>query len=1137
MRIDGFDILGKLGEGGMAAVWKARQVSLDRMVAIKTLSAQMASDPEDVARFRSEAQSAAKLKHPGIVQVYDCSTQEDFYYFVMEFIDGYTVGQWMSRSGPLTETDALLIAECVAKALHYAWEKEGLIHCDIKPDNIMVDADGTVKVADLGLARSIRLMSGEEKTVEILGTPVFMSPEQARGEVELDCRSDIYSLGATLYYLVTGKLLFEGRTDEQAIDLQSDGSVENPANLNPKLSRGLCKLIEVMLAKSAEDRPQTWGEVLRDIRRVKRKMFPLCLLKAGRPSTVEPGQTQLIPKPDAPRSYPDRFAPPPQGNSRVKWIVAVGFLAILFALFAFSRFRDPSKRPPPFPPPPAETPNPPGNGAPAATPEHQAAQKIFEYARQWAEDHPDEYDAAIDKLREAARQTRGTPYAEQAVRKMQDIRERRKSALDEVMLALRKTVDPHLQKHKYREAADIYRNYSGAWSAETRERRDLVVRRLAELEREWIAERQSRAEKARTLYDKTLLSVANALLEKGFDEALNKANAYLKSNAPTAHKDSMRRVRVAVQDAIGAERRILQSFREGLGQEIMVEMRTGRVRVAVTAVVADQVRGHEIKQVGSARIRSAISFGLTDLSLREKLMRMGKDADAGVGLLKGRMAYETQATEHARKLFRSVPKPLGPVLLQAMENQQVRQKENQARDEWNQIMTRFAVKAPESAGAEDWTAALRETSFSANDLGLLRNAITLFDRKHGKTEFARQNAAALAEIAKLQAAPEEQAEAAPERGLVRPRDLQPVTEWNDHLHIMGEWQNRNPGLSVANDVSGYADQEGRLRMLEIFSEKLISLEPLGKLTDLRILHCGGVPFRQRQRNDSVAPLDDLAPLKGLSLQELYIGQTAVQDLAPLRDMPLRALYAGGTKIRHLDPLRRMPLDVLDIQRTAVRNLMPLRGLSLRELNIAGTPVSQVLDLTRMPLNDLNISKTQVHNIDPLKGMPLSQLNLAETKVSRFDVLADFPLRHFNASSTQFRNMDLLREKRLVGLHLDGTSIADIDALRGMPLRTLNIGRTAVRDLRPLAGCELNYLNLDRTRIPDLSALNLFSVQHLSLRGVNVDLAPLVPSSVRSLHIDRPQKHLALLRNMKNLQQVNGMTLTELLEHIRLRRQP
>ena len=273
--IDGFEILEKIGEGGMASVWKARQLSLDRIVAIKVLSEVFSNDPGDVRRFQEEAQAAAKLKHPGIVQVHDAKAENGMYYFIMEYVSGYTVGDWVRRKGVLSEKDALLVADCVADALEYAWDHAGIVHCDIKPDNIIIDEDGTVKVADLGLARTISMMeSSVELLDEIMGTPAYISPEQASGETNLDFRSDIYSLGAMLYHLVTGHMMFEDFDDDAKLEKHIEDTVADPIELNPQLSKGVCWLIERMTAKDPELRQSSWGAVRSDIRRVQHGHLP-----------------------------------------------------------------------------------------------------------------------------------------------------------------------------------------------------------------------------------------------------------------------------------------------------------------------------------------------------------------------------------------------------------------------------------------------------------------------------------------------------------------------------------------------------------------------------------------------------------------------------------------------------------------------------------------------------------------------------------------------------------------------------------------------------------------------------------------------------------------------------------------------
>ena len=270
--IPGFDLLTPLGRGGSASVWMARQRSLDRVVAIKVLSPADELSADDVTRFRTEARVAAQLKHPGIVEVYDAVVSPELSYLVMEYVSGYTFGDLMRRKGALGEEDVLTIAESVSLALDYAWAAYQVIHCDIKPDNIMVDADGTVKVTDLGLCHTLAFNTAEqrgEKEDDIFGTPAYMSPEQISGGV-LDCRSDIYSLGATLYHMLTGQMLFSDVPPEAQVRCHvGPNQAAGIRTLRPSISSSLSEVIRRMLAKDAALRYADWKEVLVDLAEVR----------------------------------------------------------------------------------------------------------------------------------------------------------------------------------------------------------------------------------------------------------------------------------------------------------------------------------------------------------------------------------------------------------------------------------------------------------------------------------------------------------------------------------------------------------------------------------------------------------------------------------------------------------------------------------------------------------------------------------------------------------------------------------------------------------------------------------------------------------------------------------------------------
>lgn len=264
----------------MSEVWKAVDVSSVRDVAVKILKPEFSRSDEDKALFASESKALEKISHPGIVKSYGLFSDSGKIYFVMEFIDGYNFGQLLERKLHLPESDCLLICESVAAALDYAWNNFGIVHCDIKPDNIMINTEGTVKVTDLGLSKTFKFMKdGIARDIpdHILGTPAYISPEQIYGDVELDCRADIYSLAATLYNLSTGRVLFPGLDNEEMMRAHCDETrqARSPRDYHSSISEGFCQLLEVMLVKNRDYRLRTW----RDVFTMSRQVEQGCIFK------------------------------------------------------------------------------------------------------------------------------------------------------------------------------------------------------------------------------------------------------------------------------------------------------------------------------------------------------------------------------------------------------------------------------------------------------------------------------------------------------------------------------------------------------------------------------------------------------------------------------------------------------------------------------------------------------------------------------------------------------------------------------------------------------------------------------------------------------------------------------------------
>ena len=252
-----------VGRGGMSVVWRAWHLELRRYVAVKVMDRRFTASRQDLRQFKAEVRAMTDIHHPGIVQGYGADCTDGRYYMIMDYVDGYTFGALIARKTKIPEIDALIICESVAEAMHYAWERHGVVHCDIKPENIMADRDGTVKLLDLGLCHTSNAFGPGDNPDEVVGTPAYISPEQVLGVADIDCRADIYSLGATLYHLCTGRTLFPLMSNDDILraHVDSKSRAPDPRRIVPALSQGFARLVARMLVKDRDLRPRTWIDV------------------------------------------------------------------------------------------------------------------------------------------------------------------------------------------------------------------------------------------------------------------------------------------------------------------------------------------------------------------------------------------------------------------------------------------------------------------------------------------------------------------------------------------------------------------------------------------------------------------------------------------------------------------------------------------------------------------------------------------------------------------------------------------------------------------------------------------------------------------------------------------------------------
>ncbi len=285
--IGDFKLLRRLGTGGMGDVWLAYQDTMDRHVALKILSPTLTDDEKFVSRFLQEVKISAKLHHPNIVTSFYAGVHKGIYYLAISFVDGHGLDEIMANRGIIDETVALDICIKIADALKYAWNKFKIVHRDIKPANIMISREEEdVHLMDMGISKNLTEDSALTLTGMIIGTPYYMSPEQARGDVDLDCRADIYALGSTLYHMVAGEVPYDSTHTIGILTKLISDPFPDPREKNPGLSDACALLLEKMMQKNARDRQQSWEEVIRDLKKVA--------------SDENSGKTAEIPRPQQP---------------------------------------------------------------------------------------------------------------------------------------------------------------------------------------------------------------------------------------------------------------------------------------------------------------------------------------------------------------------------------------------------------------------------------------------------------------------------------------------------------------------------------------------------------------------------------------------------------------------------------------------------------------------------------------------------------------------------------------------------------------------------------------------------------------------------------------------------------------------
>jgi serine/threonine-protein kinase len=389
-----YEIRGIIGAGGMGIVYQGWDVRLNRAVAVKTLKPDLAKEPGFCERFLREARAVASLSHPNVTQIYDIGEVDGRPFFAMEYLEGRPLDALLKEEGRLAPARAAELIRQAALGLKAAAAR-GVIHRDIKPSNLVLTREGVIKVTDFGLAKMVVADSGLTLTGEVLGSPNYLAPEQASG-APADLRSDIYSLGATLYELLTGRPPFEGPTPVSIILKHVREPLRSPRQFSPDLPVPLVTLTQRMLAKRPEDRPKDYDTLLREL---DRQLAPI-----GQPAApARPGR----PATGAPAAEPASWS----GAWILAPIVGLGIIALWGFLHQSQGEARREADPRPLeasimrtdPPPRGETPA--AGGGEDAAPGTKILSTSAEVSRPEGSTHPRAVEMAprLDRLREIAR--------------------------------------------------------------------------------------------------------------------------------------------------------------------------------------------------------------------------------------------------------------------------------------------------------------------------------------------------------------------------------------------------------------------------------------------------------------------------------------------------------------------------------------------------------------------------------------------------------------------------------------------------------------------------------------------------------------------------------------------------------------
>jgi len=997
-----YRLLRRIGAGAMGVVYLAEDTMAQRQVALKVLARELASDPTFLERFHREAVASGRLNHANLITAFNFGEDRGWRYYVMEYCPGEAAEQLLEHRGRLFWPQALRIVRDVAQGLHYA-HQQGIIHRDVKPGNIMVTPEGVARLLDMGLSKY--QVEKDEKTGRTVGTPHYISPEQARGAPTLDGRADIYSLGATLFHLLTGRPPYPGNDSIEVMRQHLSAPVPNPSAVCAEVPERVGKIVQRMMAKDPAQRYSDCAELIADLDLAlvaeeptaaiaskpspgrapkgsppvhrqgahppsiwghdeagKQAGMPASVwgdasadVPSGRPMPARAAQAVAEPL-RAPRSRRGSEADLPALRPRMKqnvWLwPAVGAGGVLLLGLLAMAFGTRGK-----PPTAQTTANAPKDTTPDYRPSLPSAPTGPGMTAQ-----PD----STPNMPEVPPAVTFLPPTPQV-----DNEERWKGATDLLNL-VDLTVDP---------VQGVWR-FSGQQltnDATPRARLALPVQPPDEYDFRIVFTR-NKGDEVTQIVNWKGTGVAWVMGAIG-----NSACGFLRSNTeltpPFKGETS-------------------KGLSQGTRHSTIIEVRKDRVRGYLDGQLLSEWAGDS-----------------KDLTWHPGWDLPG-DLKLGLGSHNAELLVHSiqvlDVSGKARVLRQ--PSPLtGPG-------------GGGVTDEWKKAL---ALLPPEQQ--------IKHVNAKLQQLNPgFTGQVTMW-ASEGQLRFINLSRHALKDLSPLRGLP--------------------------HLSGIGLGGTELAPSPVA-DLSALMGLP--LGYLDCSNSKVTSLAPvagmkLGQLlcqrtevADLSPLE--GMPLHKL--NCSATKVKDLRPLAGMPLTSLECAGTAIDDLSPIAGRPLKELDLSETGISNLDALKGMPLTKLHLHGTAVKDLSVLSGMPLVDLNLGETKVTDFSVLQGFKLTHCQLDSLGLRQIGFLKGLPIVSLNLAGNRIADLSVLSGLPLTELRLSYNPVADLSPLRGKPLEALYLRATKVATLEALEGMPLKKLDIRGLSIADPALLRNLPLESLYLD-----------------------------------------------------------------------------